>query len=294
MTSTAQPAGTAGVHDVSDDIEVRIDFHGTPEPGLRRSVEQSVRAMAARSARSTEERRALEARDREVASLADEATARLIASDPDAAAKMAEFLARPLGPESFPLSEVTPRVVGASPPYDYHWSWHVADGAAPATQLIEDAKGHAALLARSGQGGAGKFVNAHAGFGIAFHAGGTRTVKADSQRRATHGYVVGAKGLGANATAEGGLECTFFENGQFKKGDSRRLYRRRASVNETFVVNPGVWVVDPPMPLEFPVVAGRDYNFNVGVWAYSDNTSGAGVSTASSVCQVLVQSMWVI
>jgi hypothetical protein len=274
--------------------EVQIHFTKEPDPELQQAVNRSIRAMAVHSSQVTDQKRAEEFEKAELTSLADDALLRQIKADPAAASALAEILARPLGPETLSLSEVTPKVVGALPPYDYSWSWHYANGAPPFQQVIEGPIGHAALLAKSGQGGAGKFVNAHAGFGIAFRSGATRVMRADSQRRVTHGYVVGAKGFGSNATVEGGVECTFFEDGQFRKGDTRRIFRRRASVNETFVVNPGTWVTDAPMPLEYPLVAGHGYNFNVGVWVYTDNTSGVGTSAAKSVCQALIQSMWVV
>ncbi|MYU21796.1 hypothetical protein [Streptomyces sp. SID8352] len=279
-------------HESRTGPDVRIEFRTDPDDDTRQGVEKSVRAMAAHSAELTARARAVSSGGDELTALVDDALRRQINSDPGAAAALAEILDRPLGPEFEPGS-ASPRVVGASPPYDYHWSWHDLNGAAQDQMILDDAAAHAALYAKSGLGGAGTFVNAHAGFGIGFRANGSRVMRADSGRRVTFGYVAGAKGFGSNATVEGGLDCTVFENGRFMKGDSRRIFRRRASVNETFVVNPGAWVLDSSMPLEFPAVAGRDYNFNVGVWVYTDNTSGVGVSAAKSLCQVLVESMWV-
>jgi len=52
-------------------------------------------------------------------------------------------------------------------------------------------------------------------------------------------------------------------------------------------------ITDTPMRIQFPMRAGREYTFNVGVWAFADNTSGVGTSATVSGITGVIPSMTV-
>jgi hypothetical protein len=166
------------------------------------------------------------------------------------------------------------------PPFDFDWIWHRQDGSQPEVSLADRTTGRVLLVGSSGPAvpphGQGKFVEVHAGCGLFLRASGNGLLIGGSSRRfMKFYYLLSASGLGSNATTEGGTECTILENGQFKAGETRRMWRKRISVDEHDEFQSNLFG-DGPMRLEQPARAGAEYTFNVGLWLYVDHTSGIG------------------
>ncbi|MFE1989185.1 hypothetical protein [Streptomyces mirabilis] len=305
------------------DPSVQIRYSAELEPEKHSVIERSVQAMAAHSTEETDRLRAVEAEPAKVAALLDGLTAEQIAADPVKARALEELLARPfpldldsasfLRPEN-PLSEVEnasrlsvladhfdlwPGQLGVwSPPYHFTWSWHRTDGSPPFNAGFDPPTGQVALDGRSGSpgampGGAGTLVEAHAGYGLFFRFPHDGVLIGVSREGVLFSYAVAAQGLGGgNATVEGGIECSILEDGQWRTGATHRFYRKRVSGNEAdHDESPGFIDTSDPS-IRWPVRAGHDYTFNVGVWVYCDHTAGVGRSAAQSLTQASIANMF--
>jgi hypothetical protein len=227
--------------------------------------------------------------------------AKLMQADPAAAAAIerlskrrveAEDSLRPEGSSGIardlviPVSPTDNAVEVRLAPYDFAWRWHDTGGAAPHSQ-IGDQRGLLGVDARAGglmPGGADRRVNAHIGVGCIVRLDRPTVVELFATRDSLHSFIVGSRGVGANATSEGGLETTFFGGGQLLMAGTLPLWRRRVSgfeeardrTNWTRGVYPNG-------------MGGRfdpgDYAYNVGIWAFADYSSGVGSAGVQSICQ---------
>src|SRR5262249_32724267 len=129
-----------------------------------------------------------------------------------------------------------------------------------------------------GEGSGSAFVEAHAGFGLFYRPSTDGILIGEADRRFVKVlYKLAAHGIGSWAFTEGGSECTILEEGQFKVGETRRLWRERVSVNETRDYESNLFG-DGLMRIQHPVRAGVGYTFNMGAWLFVDNASGIGQS----------------
>ncbi|WP_329117719.1 hypothetical protein [Streptomyces sp. NBC_01353] len=295
-------------------LNIRIAFRDeNASEEMREAAERTVGALVMRHMEATRRRREAEAEMAETAAAYSAPVMRLIASDP-AAAQAAEVIgsARPLdgmmdslGRHMSPETAVAaaPPQARQLPPYHFSWSWHDTNGYAPYNQLLGMNNGALGLDARSGSAPGGKngFVNAHAGFGLSLTTDHDVTARGVSFRRMRWSYKVGAYGAGGNATSEGGMEFTAFEDGNLIAAtDNRldRLWRSRvsASVFSPYEVDEGAagpYAVDVPYELHFPMKPGRGYTFNVGAWVFSDYSSGAGAAGTQSFMEGHVHALTV-
>jgi hypothetical protein len=299
----------AATNETVNEPTVQLHFSEAVPPEQRIVVERSIQTMAARSAEERDRARAAEAEQAKLQAALDNPLKKLIEQDPAAAKQLQELLVyqQPLVDiasllrEELPteaedatlvLRDVQTRVHG--PPYHFDWTWHRTDGRPPREVTLKRPTGEVGLQARSGPlvEGADKFVEAHAGFGLLFRPPVDGLLRGDSLRRMFWSYVVIAIGaVGCNATSEGGTECTILEDGQLRQRAVHRLWRKRVSNGEHDVADSQGLITDTPMPLQWPMRAGHEYTFNVGVWVYTDNTSGVGQSGAVSVIRGVVPGM---
>jgi hypothetical protein len=291
-------------------VTLEIHVNGDEDADLterRRAAEESIGALVAWS---TENLRRARAADAERQRLGDAVAAplmRLVQEDREAMQAIRELqdtplfevvdLARP-DPEQAGTDEggPTPFVYADTidPPYPIVWSWHDTSGYSPYHVTLDSPGGYVEVEARSGHldGGAAGAVNAHAGFGVTFTA--THTGTAYCAATATASYIgsVASAGVGGNATAEGTVEFTAFNNSQFIAEAHAKYYRKRVSGNEHDEVRSSSPVaVTNPARLQFPVQAGLVYTFNIGAWVHSDRSTGAGVAAARSVLGLSVRHM---
>ncbi|MFI8823964.1 hypothetical protein [Streptomyces sp. NPDC053431] len=291
---------------------IEIDFSEDLTSEQRKIARRSVERMAAAGVEAREQQRAVEAGYQELSDAinaplrkaveADEAGRRkfehlrdhtpLRFDEPTLLEAGAEY---PVAVEAADMHIHDVRATQVfSPPYHFDWRWHNTGGSAPYTSSTNRPLGQASLQGRCGPwipGAGGKFVEAHAGFGLLFRPTVNGLLSGDSLRVLGFFWVVGAFGIGSNATVEGGTECTILEDGKLKAVNSHKLWRKRVSVNEwaDFVqTNP---VTDTSMRTQFPMRAGHEYTFNVGFWIYADNTAGVGTSGAISALGGRVPSM---
>ena len=293
------------------DIEVDVSFDEAVPPEQRGTVERSIRTMAEHSAAARDRTRAAEAKVAQLATAINAPLVKLIEQDSTAVREFKDLLAQhqgafdsagmvdadtPTAIEEAMLALRDIRAAVHAPPYHFEWKWHRLDGSPPSISQTNRALGEARLEGRCGPlltGSGPKFVEAHAGFGLVFRPNRDGLLSGDSMRRIVWFFAVGAGGLGSNATSEGGTECTILENGQLKAHGVHRLWRKRVSVSEFDTGNSGGVITDSPLRIQFPMRAGREYTFNVGVWAYADNTSGIGTSATLSGITGIIPSMTV-
>ncbi|MEU1409679.1 hypothetical protein ABZ471_47075 [Streptomyces sp. NPDC005728] len=280
-----------------------MDVHFGPAvpEDQRDDIESSIRAMAARSTEERDKARAAEARHQKLANAINAPLAKLVKQDSSAVSEFEDLLAQqkfefdsasilhPQEPIEVEEASLVVRTLGVkleTPPYPFDWKWHQLNGSAPYDTFLNRSRGAVGIEARCGPlvpGSGGKFVNAHAGFGVFVRPTVSGILTCDSLRLMTWGYFVGALGIGSNATVEGGVEHTIMEDGVFRAGGSHKLFRKRVSVDEVSSGHSQGVIADSPMPVSFPVLAGHGYTFNVGAWVYADNTAGVGTSGAVAV-----------
>jgi hypothetical protein len=276
------------------------------DPEQRRTVERSVATLVARSAEAAAQARAAEAERAKLMAAFEAPYMKLIKEDPAAIKALDDLRTRqfidldstnvlrgeqPLTATNdvitIPLREA--RASLRFPPYDFSWSWFRNEGSPPFSQLLSNTNGHVGLDARSGslEGGASGFVEAHAGFGLVLSADHPVMVRGTSLRRMRYSFVVRAVGIGANATSEGGMELTALEDGSLLRIASDKMWRSRVSASffhpdEFASDGEGPFAVFDPRELEFPMQQGRAYTFNVGIWVFSDSSTGVGAAAVQS------------
>lgn len=281
---------------------VEISFREGLTAEQKETAQRSVAALVTRAEQASAARLA---RARHVAALSA-SLANLVKADPEAAQALEALRDPPTDdgePAEDPPAAAMRSASGASlaiekasildsvdirsPPYDFAWRWHHQAGSAPIGSFT-NADGYVGLDARSGSiaSGASTFVDAHAGYGLALSTPHQVTVTGHSLRKTWHSYVVGCTGVGGDATSEGGMEFTAMENGQFLTAASHKLWRRRVSGLESDRFrSDGFYPLYDPSELAFTMFPNRQYTFNVGIWAFSDRSPGAGVAWAQSLIE---------
>ncbi|MGW6145796.1 hypothetical protein [Streptomyces sp. NPDC055140] len=183
-----------------------------------------------------------------------------------------------------------------TPPYHFPWAWHRVDGSPPNFVQHNTSAGTLTMKGSCGPlapDSGDRFVEVHAGFGIGIRPERNGLLVAVSDRRFMKCiYELAAYGLGSWAVVEGGTECSIMSEGQWKAGESRQKFHKRVSVNERDSFESNLFG-DGVMRHEIPVLAGHDYQFNVGAWLFVDNTSGVGQSGAIAAvrCEVPIMQL---
>jgi hypothetical protein len=291
---------------------VRVEYRDdATRERLHSEVERSVATLAARAEARLARARAAEHELDKLAAALDAPLVALLQNDPSAC-QASERLRRrqlvepePSGdlstgssapPTTLTLSgDPVLRTLATYPPYDFRWAWHDTNGHAPYNTMLVDATARAGLDARSGllDGGASGFVAAHAGFGVVLRTDhpATRTGGA-VVNQARFSFVMRAVGVGSNATTEGGLELTALEDGRLIASTSDRLWRKKISAGESASGGPGSTEYRPSA-LRFAMQPGRQYTFNVGIWVFTDRSTGVGGAAVQALFEGNVSSLWV-
>jgi hypothetical protein len=189
-------------------------------------------------------------------------------------------------------------VLEAGPPFPFTGYWWEGN---PPFEGFSHHDGHIVIDARSGliDGGASGFVSYHAKVGVPFTAPGTvMTVYAWSlMEPAGYRYQMASIGIGSNATTEFGLEMTVNDDaGEVVAGGPWTWCRMRISGTESASGQFGP--VDFGLPADLPYLSwtsqpGREYTVNVGMWAFTDRSTGIGVAAVQSAIQGIVKNIWV-
>jgi hypothetical protein len=206
-----------------------------------------------------------------------------------------EFIRPPLsGVPTLPVSPPAQRgVLARVPPYDIQWFWHDLSGAWPISRT-GNVDGNLGMDARSGYGGADEFVSSHIGVGCLVRIDRPVAVELFAQRASRHEFTVGAGGIGANATSEGGLETTFMRGSTVIMGGTMPMFRRRVSAGEDGQESTGWSEGTYPNGMGGRIEPG-EYFFNVGIYTFTDFSSGfLGSSFAKSLVQSVIRNMAVV
>lgn len=297
MTDTARdqaPQTSSTIH-----LDVRDD--ATDEQ--RQLALQSVESIIARHADAGARRRSDGDRRAALEDAVNAPLVKLVTDDPQARAALDELNGRDLlGEEDVvDLDPTVPQTdddaalesFSVGPPFDFAWSFHENGGYAPHNVILNRNNGQVGLDARSGSVPNGKsgWVKAHCGFGIFLpQSSGTKYPHA-VLNPGEWSYTVGASGISANATAEGGFDLAIFEEGRYVTGAGIKLWRKRVSSGESDQgVRPKHLITGPE--LQFNMNPGRQYTFNAGIWAFSDRTNGIGSAGAQARLQGMLTRMW--
>lgn len=293
MTTTYRPTSTA---------QMEVNFNEELTDRQREVAERSIRAMAEHSAemrspkRSTSEQ-ALQAQGIRTDAGVQEIERRELSEfcarhEPDRSAVGAiGRLESPVGQGDLLPREATWVNQNHQPPFHFDWKWHRIDGKAPEFSVTNRPQGRADVKGRSLPGD--PFVEAHAGFGVILRPDADGWLIGDAVRFAAWAYGVKCyPGVGSNATSEGGTEITLLEDGQYRLGQTSRMWRKRVTNDEEDVRQSNGFLADTaPLRLQFWARAHHEYTFNVGFWLYADHTSGAGSAGATSLLAGTVPSM---
>ncbi|RWM11230.1 MAG: hypothetical protein E5X53_17325 [Mesorhizobium sp.] len=280
---------------------IEIYFSASLASDQREMVEQSI---ASAVERTRAEAAAARARSAEEDKLRDAITARLatlIRADTGVAETLEGVGKRPIKAEGslrlrgppgrardrvIPVSPTDSSVELRRPPYDFAWRWYHDEGAPPFTQS-GDQEGRLGVDARAGggvAGGASRFVHAHIGVGCIVRTDRPIAVELFAPRLSRHSFAIGAHGIGASATSEGGLEATFMRGGEVLMAGTFPWWRRHGSgLSEHESVRTDFTSVFPGG------MGGRidpgEYTFNVGIWAFADYSSGIGSAGVQSLVE---------
>ena len=291
----------------AEPAKVQVTFNkNNVERSTRKSVERSVAAMVARSVEASARSRLADTELEKLSGSINAPFQKLLESNSAAREAAHALQSRELiAPgEIEKLNPKSPFVGGgtmsAIAPFDFSWNWH--DGAAPFNQQINPPAGYVGIDARSGSvtGGASGSVNAHAGYGVilarvseVMHAQAWATLSF-----LRFFYAMRAVGIGSNATTEGGVELTVLENGRLIASVATQIWRRRISANESGSDTQQFGRMDlppPNTPLRFTMSPGREYAFNIGLWAFTDRSTGVGGAAVQGLVEgntSLMQASW--
>lgn len=283
---------------------IEIYFSASLTPGQREMVEQSIASTVERTRAEAVAARARSAEEDKLREAITAPLAKLMRADPGAAKALEGLSKRPVEAEDsllpedptggardhvVPVSPTDRSVELRLPPFDFAWRWQQDGGASPFTQG-GDQGGRLSVDARAGggvAGGADRFVNAHIGVGCVVRTDRPIVVELFASRSSRHSFSMGARGIGASATSEGGLETTFMRGGQVLMAGNFPLWHRRVSglsenASDRTNFASGVY----PNGMGGRIDPG-EYAFNVGIWAFADYSSGVG---GAAGVQSLVQS----
>jgi hypothetical protein len=280
---------------------IEIYFSESLTPGQRELAEQSIASTVERTRAEADAARARAAEEDKLRDAIMAPLAKLVRADPGAAEALerlnmrrveVEDSLRPEDPPGrardhvIPVSPADSSVELRRPPYDFAWSWHDNGGAPPFSQ-IGDRGGRLGLDARSGgmiQGGADRFVQAHIGVGCIVRIERQIVVQFFAPRSSRHSYVVGARGVSASATSEGGAETTFMRGSTVLQGGTIPFWHRRVSgfedARDQTNFTSGVFPNGSGLRID-----PGDYAFNAGIYAFADHSSGIGSAGVQSLVQ---------
>lgn len=294
--------------------EIQLDFAHDVSAEQQRVVEHSVESMAAQACDRTARIRAEEAERAEFEATLTQPFMHVIEDNPAAVKTLEDLRTRPLfqnvptlQPVEEPLvSDDFATLMVRAPidikviPFDFTWNWFNTAGSRPFNRTLDPPNGWVGLDARVGliAGGASSFVDAHVGFGVVLTTDRPLKATGRSLRKMRYGYAVHAVGVGSNATSEGGVEFTVFDNETLVGFTPRKLWRGRVSAGlghpDEFATadSEGFDKGPPGMELSWTMLPGHQYTFNVGAWVFADRSSGAGGAAAQSIIdgQILLMS----
>src|SRR5690606_27356432 len=131
--------------------------------------------------------------------------------------------------------------------------------------------------------GADRILHVHIGVGCIVRIGRPTVIELSATRSSRHSFVMGAPGLGASATSEGGLETTFMREGEVLMAGTFPLWRRRLTSGEARDRTTFARGVYPDG------MGGRfepgEYAYNVGIYAVADHSSGIGGAGVQSLVE---------
>jgi hypothetical protein len=219
----------------------------------------------------------------------------LINADPDAAAALADMSTPRVVPDSLstprmpdvprvtfqpsnpaPLLEAfaAPQVFGA--PWGYQWQWH--NGQPPGTSSQDRTSGQISI--RTTVDDSTIWSDAHGGFGVSMTSDQVRSVVGRSLRRTTHYGEALAGPLGGTATAEGGMEMTVLDGSTLLSSAQDKRFRVRSSSGELhYDDGQDGAVTGDAIEVEWVMLPGHVYTFNVGCWAFAEAHGSLGTGS---------------
>jgi hypothetical protein len=282
------------------------------EPELRRVVERSIVAMAARAGEEFTKRRAVETERARLLAVLTAARKEQVEPDPELVKAFEDMRAQPLidfgvgtatrpeppQPAANPLAEFlglgpgraqVGRAIEVTVPPNYHFFWSWGSHFRPPVGATQSISGFVGLTTQAGAGAMAPdgFFEAHAGYGLVLRTDHTVTAIGRSFKKAEHEYSLNTWGDGHIVT-EGGLEFTVMEDGVFKAGtpvNDGKIWRLRASGGEGDgrPQNFPSQVMFDPRELVFTMNPGHEYTFNVGAWVGSEAESTLGAAAVTSM-----------
>lgn len=178
------------------------------------------------------------------------------------------------------------------PPYDFAWRWTQNGGADPFT-FFGDQFGQLTIDARSGNvsGLPERFVGAHIGVGCLVTTDRPISVQLSAELESKYAFLVWTAGIGGSATSEGGLETTLMQGSDLKEGENLRLWHRRVSgLREEAQDQTNFTRSTYPDRMGTRIEPGS-YVFNVGIWAFTDYSTGLSRAAAQSIVQCNILQM---
>ena len=284
-----------------------VYFDETLTSAQRGLAEQSIAFSIKRSQEAANSARAKMVEDDELRDALAAPLAKLIQADPEAAAALEKLGKRQIELQDSLRPDVTPlptpdqtfltipidrSLVYRRAPYDFAWNWHDTGGAPPFTQLGAP-DGDLRLEARAGSvpGGADRRVDAHIGVGCIVRIDRPSAIDLYATRDSRHSFHMESRGVGSNATSEGGLEVSFIKGGtQVLMGGTLPLWRRRVSGFEEARDNTNFSQGSYPNGLGGRVDPG-EYAYNVGIRVSVDYSPGVGAAAVQAIVQSNILNM---
>jgi hypothetical protein len=274
--------------------EVSVQIADDVPPEHRDAIRASVQTMARRSAEAS--RRAVEeskAQTKLMTAMAGPLH-KLIEADNEAAEALAASNRgaedyRPDMPTEEPAWPTVNLVEGKLPateldfmasqvfgtPWHYQWQWH--NGQPPTISSQDRTNGQIRMAVHADQNH--NWSDAHGGFGVALRTDRVQAVAGRSLRRTDHTYFVHGGALGGNATVEGGMEMTALEDGRLVSVARDKRFRRRLSNGEREAVGFQGWTTGEGIEVNWVMLPGRTYTFNVGAWVFGEAHGGVGTAS---------------
>lgn len=174
------------------------------------------------------------------------------------------------------LDFVASQVFGA--PWHYQWQWH--NGQPPTISSQDRTNGQIRMAVHADQNH--NWSDVHGGFGVVLRTDRVQAVAGRSLRRTDHTYFVHGGALGGNATVEGGMEMTALEDGRRVSFAQDKRFRRRLSNGERETVGFHGWTTGEGIEVNWVMLPGRTYTFNVGAWVFGGAHGGVGTASIAS------------
>jgi hypothetical protein len=174
------------------------------------------------------------------------------------------------------LDFVASQVFGA--PWHYQWQWH--NGQPPTTSSQDRTNGQIRMAVHADQNH--NWSDVHGGFGVVLRTDRVQAVAGRSLRRTDHAYFVHAGALGGNATVEGGMEMTALEDGRLLAFAQDKRFRKRLTNGERETLGFHGWTTGEGIEVNWVMLPGRTYTFNVGAWVFGEAHGGVGTASIAS------------